>query len=103
MKARKIPCHFAPGTVRYLHKRMSMEKTITEKEIVKVTQVRVSMAYFYLLCIMRKRECTFAFINEQRSLFITGQVDYTEFAESAKYGKNHNFLSFLIKQPKNYP
>ena len=30
---------------------------------------------------------------------INGQVDFTESAESAK---NHNFLSLLIKQPKNY-
>ena len=44
-----------------------------------------------------KCECTFAFINEQRSLFITGQVDYTEFVESAKSAENHNFLSLLIK------
>ena len=32
-----------------------------------------------------------------------GQVDSTEFAESAESAENHNFLSSLIKQPKNYP
>ena len=32
-----------------------------------------------------------------------GQVDSTEFAESAESAENHNFLSSLIKQPKSYP
>ena len=32
-----------------------------------------------------------------------GQVDSMEFAELAESAENHNFLSFLIKQPKNYP
>ena len=31
-----------------------------------------------------------------------GQVDSTEFAESAESTKNYNYLSSSIKQPKNY-
>ena len=31
-----------------------------------------------------------------------GQVDSTEFAELAESAKNYNYLSSLIKQPKNY-
>ena len=34
---------------------------------------------------------------------IKGQVDSTEFAESAESAENHNFISSLIKQPKEYP
>ena len=33
---------------------------------------------------------------------IKGQVDSTEFAESAESAENHNFISSLIKQPKEY-
>ena len=33
----------------------------------------------------------------------SGQVDSTEFAESVESAENHNFLSSLIQQPKNYP
>ena len=36
-------------------------------------------------------------------MFYLGQVDSTEFAESMESSENHNFLSSLIKQPKNYP
>ena len=32
-----------------------------------------------------------------------GQVDSTEFVEFVESMENHNFLSLLIKQPKNYP
>ena len=32
-----------------------------------------------------------------------GQVDSTEFADFTESVENHNFLSLLIKQPKNYP
>ena len=40
------------------------------------------------------------FLKAARSL---SQVDSTVFAESAESAENHNFLSSLIKQPKNYP
>ena len=46
----------------------------------------------------------------QRSLFpvcvvrrFTRQVDSMELVVLAESGENHNFLSSLIKQPKNYP
>ena len=42
--------------MRYLNKRIPVEKTITEKEIMKVTQVRMSIAYLYLL---GKSDCRF--------------------------------------------
>ena len=32
-----------------------------------------------------------------------GQVDSMEFSESAESAENHNFLSLLIKDSKNYP
>ena len=38
-----------------------------------------------------------------RTTGILGQVDSTEFAESAESEENYNCLSSLIKEPKNYP
>ena len=41
--------------------------------------------------------------HENKSYKIKGRVDSTEFAKLTESAENHNFLSSLIKQPKNYP
>ena len=43
------------------------------------------------------------YYTHEEFVSFSGQVDSTEFAESAESAENHNFLSLLIKQPKNYP
>ena len=42
-------------------------------------------------------------LRSRPSIKYVGQVDSTEFSELGKSAENNNFLSSLIKQPKNYP
>ena len=45
----------------------------------------------------------YLFFKSTKIIFQIGQVDSTEFAELPESAENHNILSSLIKQPKNYP
>ena len=59
-------------------------------------------AVYVINSLFWKRKCYFT-KNADECLLRRGQVDTTEFAESAESTENHNFLSSLIMQPKNYP
>ena len=56
----------------------------------------------YKSCVIYKGDCSCGSRYVGETKHNASRVDSTEFAELAESAENHNFLSSLIKQPKNY-